>query len=139
MTTKETKKWLDALARAIVFTRDNFSCQIRRSKECTGSADHPHHIVTGRHNDMVWNTLNMMTTCWNCHVWVHNNGKEFREWFDTNYYDRLSAIAVIHCGTWHAEDYKVWETHLLELARKLNIDYLSLPPKYRAKFRKAVA
>ena len=84
------KRWLDALAREIVKTRDDRTCQIGRpgcygtmlpkDKNCQWC-----HIKSRNTNDLRWDAINALTGCGHCHQWAHANPDSFGVWFAEKY------------------------------------------------------
>jgi 5-methylcytosine-specific restriction endonuclease McrA len=70
------KKALDDLWRNAVKKRDK-SCMWRKTKTCTGQADHAHHIISRRYEGTRWNLENGISLCSGCHLTAHERILEF--------------------------------------------------------------
>lgn len=55
-----------------VLERDGYRCRAEVEGICTGEPDHPHHLlqksVGGKDEE-----ANLLTVCWRCHDWIHDN------------------------------------------------------------------
>lgn len=143
------REWLDTLAKVVVKTRDDFTCQIQHDNECSGTMkplDYDCqwlHIKSRKSNNLRWNLFNAMCGCGHCHGWAHDNPIAFGVWFTTKYpelYKYLNMPRETH--TWRENDYKLIERQLLRKAIDLDVDFLTVPDRgrgYRDRFRKRIA
>lgn len=143
------KKWLDCLAAVIVKTDDNFTCQIKMSKDCAGvmhSLDRNCqwcHIKSRSGNNLRWDTRNAITGCGACHKWAHDNPNEFGVWFADNYPQRNEYLNEprITKNRWKKEDFVKIETKLLQEALDVGVDYMSMMQSwnYRQRLKQKLA
>ena len=134
---KAFKKWLDCLAAVVIKTDDNFTCQIRMSKDCAGvmqSLDFNCqwcHLISRSSNNLRWDTWNALTGCGACHQWAHANPTAFGVWFADNYpqrYEYLNEVRITK--TWKEDDFKEVERKLLQQAVDVEVDYMSMMPSW---------
>ncbi len=139
------RDWLDCLARIVVKTDDNFTCQIQQSPNCAGQMMPLDrncqwcHIKSRSRNDLRWSLWNAMTGCGQCHQWAHANPDEFGKWYADNYPHRwrvLKEMSVYPLHTWRESEYKYVELELLESAEEVGVDYLNVPVKYRMRLKR---
>ena len=146
--TKAFKDWLDELCRVAIKTRDGFTCQIGRPG-CSGAMSPDdkncdwHHIIPRSEGGLIfkWSLCNSITSCRNCHTWVHEHRKLTKIWFASSYPLRNALIEGMHkysVRTWRRGDYEKVEGCLIRAATQWNVDYLNIKPEHRAKFKRKV-
>lgn len=142
---KPFRDWLDCLARIVVKTDDNFTCQIRQSPNCAGEMMPLDrncqwcHIKSRSRNDLRWNEWNAITGCGACHQWAHANPNEFGVWFQHQYpwrYGYLNDLAKQPLHTWKEDEYKEVEEELLRSAFDLEVDYLNIPERFQMRLKR---
>ena len=142
---KPFRDWLDCLARIVVKTDDNFTCQIQQSPNCAGQMMPLDrncqwcHIKSRSRNDLRWDILNAVTGCGQCHQWAHSNPNEFGEWFVEKYPVRNGVInrwAQKPSHTWYESDYIEVERLLLKEAHEVEVDYLNIPERFRMRLKR---
>ena len=143
---KAFKAWLDALAAAVVKTRDGFTCQINRPG-CAGRMTPGDyncqwcHIISRTANKTRWELLNAVTGCGHCHQWAHSHPVDFGLWYANKYpyrFDYLRDKNQEPNRTWRASDFEEVEEFLLGKAVDLNVDYLNISKRYRDRFKRKI-
>ena len=79
--TNERKKLInkcDALAREVVYKRDNHTCQKCGSKI---NRLNPAHFVGRKNMNMRFDTRNVITLCVACHFYMDGNPYDFTKWY----------------------------------------------------------
>lgn len=142
---KPFREWLDVLAKTVVKTRDDFTCQINHNGKCSGSMEALSrdcqwvHIKSRKSNNTRWDMLNAICGCAHCHTWAHDNPDEFGLWFFDKYPYRSNYLNTVRKHyTWREESYKHIERKLLEKAIDLKVDILNVPIRYRQRFIKRI-
>jgi len=142
---KPFRDWLDTLARIVVKTDDNFTCQIQQSPNCAGQMLPLDkncqwcHIKSRSRNDLRWHCLNNITGCGQCHQWGHANPNDFGVWFAKTYPKRqeiINLIAQQHPHTWYEGEYKAVELSLLTEAKRIGVDYMNIPERFRMRLKR---
>ncbi len=142
---KPFRDWLDCLARIVVKTDANFTCEIQQANNCPVNLRPLDkntqwiHIKSRNSNIVRWDTRNALCGCGQCHQWAHSNPNEFGEWFAKNYPYRHEAINELirrPLQTWREDDYKYYEKALLQEALECRVDYLNVPVKYRMRLKR---
>lgn len=132
---KAFKIWLDCIAKLTCKTDDNFTCQIRLSKNCAGMMmplDNNCqwcHIKSKKSYNMRWLAENAITGCGHCHAYAHDNPDSFIKWFTKTYPHRLKIIdEAMHkpSKTWYESDFIEMERELLIEAKRVGVDYLNM-------------
>ena len=142
---KPFRKWLDCLAKVIVKTRDDWTCQIQHDDECSGEMQPLSfncqwcHIKSRNSNNFRWDLLNALTGCGHCHQWAHANPHEFGVWFEAKYPHRYKyLIQYIPIHTWRESHYREVEKALISKAKDLNIRPEVVPQAHRKRFMRAM-
>lgn len=142
---KPFRDWLDCLARIVVKTDDNFTCQIQQSPNCAGQMMPLDrncqwcHIKSRSRNDLRWDIDNSTTGCGACHQWGHANPNQFGLWFATNYPGRnklINDIAKLPPFSWKEDDYRTTEEDLLVEAKNISVDYMNIPERFRMRLKR---
>ena len=145
--TKAFKKWLDHIAGVAVKTRDNFTCQLNMSPDCLGSMQpgdlrcQACHIESRKNNITRWDPLNIITGCANCHGASHSSPLLFALWFAKKYPNRVGHLeqsAKEPLRTWRQSDFEREEKDLFEYCIDMNVDYLSVNTKHRARYKRRI-
>lgn len=132
---KAFKLWLDCIAKITCKTDDNFTCQIRLSKDCAGAMMPLDcncqwcHIKRKKSYNVRWLAENAITGCGQCHNYAHDNPDEFIKWFIKNYPHRLIKIEEAMqkpSKTWHEADFRDMERELLLEAKRVDVDYMNM-------------
>ena len=140
---KPFRDWLDCLARIVVKTDADFTCEIQQSSNCAGRMMPLSfncqwcHIKSRNRNDLRWNWDNALCGCGSCHQWAHANPDEFGIWFKENYpgrYQLINDMPPFH--PWKEDDYKRWEWLLLTEAKRIEVDYLNIPERFRMRLKR---
>ena len=114
--------WLDALARICVFTRDDFTCQMKFAPDCYGSSfptpqDRQccHIIRRGLYNSR-WDIDNLITGCSKCHAALHQDVR-LGSWFEKEYPHRDEYLTWLKSlpvkSSWKPDDFREKEEYLL--------------------------
>ena len=119
---KTFKTWLDALARTVVKTRDDWACQYDDCEGSCGGVDW-HHIRYRTLNHLRWDLLNGISLCSSCHRKWHN-GPKLAVWFEQKYPDRYKWVYSKPRleGTWKEDDFLAVEKFLIGKCVDLNVD-----------------
>lgn len=116
---RATVRELDALARAIVFARDEGKCQWTGCGRSDGLMDWAH-ILSRRHLATRWSTANSVVLCRAHHMLWHDRPLEAADWyiatFGMNSYQRLLAASKRR-----ATDKGLVKLALMEEAKKLGV------------------
>lgn len=132
---KQFKKWLDCIAKLTCKTDDNFTCQMRLSKDCAGAMlplDNNCqwcHIKSKESYKVRWLTENAITGCGQCHAYAHDNPDDFIRWFNKTYPHRLAIIESANnqpSKTWRESDFLEMEKVLLLEAMNVGVDYKNM-------------
>ena len=143
------REWLDTLAKVVVKTRDEFTCQINHDEDCSGTMTPLDnncqwcHIKSKKSYNFRWELLDALCGCGHCHAWAHANPNEFGVWFAKKYSRRNEYLNIPRDNrTWRECDFWDVEAFLLQKCIDLNVDVLNVPDrggwKFRAKFLRRV-
>jgi len=119
---KPFKKWLDALARFAVKTRDGFQCQ-KCKAYVIGYDCHWHHIKSRKSNYLRWDLINGLTLCSQCHSFWHD-GPEGAVWLYQKHPARYHYITKRKpkVGSWKEQDFKRVEQYLIDKIKEFKDD-----------------
>lgn len=112
---KTTVKELDALARAVVFARDEGKCQWGSGHAGTDWA----HVRSRRFRSTRWMSENAVVLCRGCHLKWHQNPLLAADWFKDKFPNRTNVIRQAMDRT--KTDLNLVRLHLEQEARKLGI------------------
>jgi hypothetical protein len=128
---KPFKTWLDSLARTIVKTRDEWTCQY---DDCDGHVQGVdwHHVRYRTLNHLRWDIINGISLCGACHREWHQ-GPKLAAWFKQRYPDRYDYIYSKPRleGTWKEADFLEIETMLLQKCIDLDVDPYKMSKTHR--------
>ena len=139
------RDWLDELAKIVVKTDADFTCEIQQANNCPVKLRPLDrntqwvHIKSRNSNAVRWLTQNALCGCGQCHQWGHANPNEFGAWFANTYPSRNSFINEVASRPpypWKEHDYKTAERYLLVEAHAVGVDYMNMPVKYRMRLKR---
>jgi len=146
--TNPFKKWLHHIAGVAIKTRDNFTCQWGVADGCLGVMMpmdvncHPHHAVAKRNvNILAWDPLNLICVCARCHALAEAQSTTFGIWFNEKYHNRYEHCRkqlLLPLKTWRQSDFEQEEKDLFEYCIDMNVDYLSVNTKHRARYKRRI-
>jgi hypothetical protein len=136
---KSFKVWLDCLARLLVKTRDEWTCQY---DECQGPVGvmEWHHIRYRTLNHLRWDLNNGITLCSSCHRKWHN-GAKLQVWFERTFLARFDWIYSKPklLGTWKEQDFLDVQDYLVQKCIDLEVDTSRLSASHSKRLTKLMA
>ena len=145
--TNPFKKWMHHIAGVAIKTRDNFTCQWQASPNCLGgmvpleAGCHPHHVVSRDNNIVAWDPLNLICLCSKCHALAEKQSLLFNMWYIKRYPNRAEHVhkkMLLPPKTWYQSDFEQEEKDLFEYCIDMNVDYLSVNTKHRARYKRRI-